>query len=279
MIKEKNSLFSRIENYSLNQNTQDNYENKINSLEKAIDNSVKKILKENSEIHLAYSGGIDSSLILIKILKQYPNLSLFAHTIGSESEPDILYSQKSVQKLKKRYKNLKHVLHIKNISDEDINKSNEILGLNQDFPDNYYMLMNAITPHIKKIICCDCIDELLAGYYAHRNPKEHFINYDPEKSLEENRIGALNYFMSRLIPDHLSILDKFSSYFDIKVSLPYGGKEVINSCSKFNINELVDDVNRKKPIYKIGQRNNISREILERRKYGLVSAFNVHICG
>lgn len=278
MIKGKNDLFSRIKNYSLNHDSRDNYEDKVNSLEKAIDNSIKKILKENSEIHLAYSGGIDSSLILIKILKQHPNLSLFAHTIGSENEPDILHSQKSVQKLKKEYQNLKHVLHIKNISDEDINKSNEVLGLNQDFPDNYYMLMKAIAPHTKKIVCCDCIDELLAGYYAHRNPKEYFINYNSKKNLKENRIEALNYFMSRLIPDHLSILNTFSSYFNIKVFLPYGDEEVINCCSKFNINELVDDVNRKKPLYKIGKRNNTNREILERRKYGLVSAFNVNIC-
>lgn len=275
MIKGKNKLFNEIRNYSFEKDNSD-YSNKVNLLENAINNSVNNILKENSQVHLAYSGGVDSSLILIKILRQSKfGHSIIAHTIGSKDEPDILYSKKFIKELKGTYRNLYHNIHIMKISKEEIDKSNEILGVNQDFPDNYYMLMKAISSYTKKIVCCDCIDELLGGYHAHRNPKKYFLNYESKKSLEENKNEALKHFMSKLIPEHLSILDKFSSHFNIDVYLPYGDKEVINCCKKFSVDELVDGTDRKKPIYEIAKRNEVSQEILERRKYGLVSAFNV----
>ncbi len=277
MIKGKNKLFNEIKNYSLKKNNSD-YNDKVDLLENAISNSVDTILRKNSQIHLAYSGGVDSSLILLKILRQSKlRHPVIAHTIGARNEPDIVYSKKFIKELKKRYINLFHNIHIMKISKDDINKSNEILRVNQDFPDNYYMLMKTISSYTKKIVCCDCIDELLGGYHAHRNPEKYFPNYDPKKDLKENRAEALKYYMSKLIPEHLSILDSFSSHFSTDVLLPYGNKEVINCCSKFSINELVDHTNRKKPIYEIAKRNNIPKEILERRKYGLVSAFNVKL--
>ncbi len=277
MIKGKDELFNEIKNYSLKKDNSC-YKEKIDLLEDALIDSVSNILKENPQIHLAYSGGVDSSLVLVKILRQSKfGSAVIAHTIGSKDDPDMFYSKEFIKKLKGIYKNLYHNMHIMKISEEDTDKSNEILKVKHDSPDNYYMLMKAISLYTKKIVCCDCIDELLGGYYAHRDPKGYFPNYDPKKDLEENRVEALKYYMSRLIPEHLFMLDVFSSHFDVDVFLPYGDKEVINCCSKFSIDELVDDDNRKKPIYEIAKRNKIPKEILERRKYGLVSAFNVNL--
>jgi len=80
--------------------------------------------------------------------------------------------------------------------------------------------------------------------------------------------------VEKLIKNHLLVLNKISSHFNIEVFLPYGHEIVMDCASKFNVNELIDNNKRKKPIYDIAKRNNVSQEILERRKFGLVSAFD-----
>ncbi|MBU4308749.1 MAG: hypothetical protein KJ566_03060, partial [Nanoarchaeota archaeon] len=94
------------------------------------------------------------------------------------------------------------------------------------------------------------------------------------KTLEENRKFALKYFMANLIPDHLKILDIFSNYFNFNVWLPYSDKEVMKATENFSVNELIANESRKKPIYAIARIQNIPEEIINRRKYGLVSALN-----
>jgi hypothetical protein len=91
----------------------------------------------------------------------------------------------------------------------------------------------------------------MCGYYAHEND------------------GADERFMDELIPAHLEILDKCSSYFGLTVFLPYGDKRVFNAASMFD----VDKLERKLPIYTIGKRIEVPQKILERKKLGLISAF------
>ncbi len=246
-------------------NTDLDYNQKIGFLECAIDNSIKSILENKSDIHLALSGGVDSSLILVKFLKYADSrIPIVVHTIGSRKDhPDVEYSERLVTSLKKNYPNLSHNLEIMNISKDDLKNSNEILKITQHFPSNYYMLMKAISLKTNKIVCGDCIDELMGGYYSHTDPKKF-----------KTRKEAFEYFMSRLIPDHLSILDKISTNFNIEVILPYGSKEVMESANIFNTGELINHKNRKKPIYDLARKNDLPKAILNRRKYGLVSALD-----
>ncbi|MFH1500504.1 MAG: asparagine synthase-related protein [archaeon] len=269
MIVGKDELFERIRNYQFEANVSEkSYKSKIDSLERAINSSVneicREILKEEREVHLAFSGGVDSSLILVRLLGEIRTSDLVvAHTLAiNEEHPDMVYAKRFFGELKERHINLGHTLHFTEVIKEDIRSSNEILRANMDRPDNYYMLMKILSEGTDKVICCDVIDELMGGYYSHRSS-------DPEVSREK-----LKQDMGRLIENHLGISDKMSSHFGIKVYLPYGSQRVMEAASAFRIDELVDEENRKKPIYEIAERNGVIKEIIERRKYGLVSAFD-----
>lgn len=265
MIINKEELFERIENYQFEKDTGFNYPKKINRLEKAIDNSIREIceevLKTDKEVNLSYSGGVDSSLILVKLLSLFPEENINAVTIAKrEDYPDVKYSEEFVKKIQREGRKIKHNVHLTEISPQDIKESNNILGKKGEKVDNYYMLMKILSNQdVKKVVGGDVIDELMGGYYAHsKNP----------------RLTTFEEFMSKLIPNHLEILDKMSTHFGIEVFLPYGSKEVMYCASKFFLGELVKRDKRKRLIYEIARKNNVSQEIIERRKYGLVSAFD-----
>jgi len=158
-----------------------------------------------------------------------------------------------------------------------IKKANQILEAKfeerRNEPEIYYELLNAIKPATSNLVCGDCIDELLGGYYPHRDPRNLPV-YDKTKAIEENRETALRYFMKVLIPNHLRILNAFSEHFGINVWLPYGDKKVMNAAEKFSVNELVDNKNRKKPLSAVARIKSIPESIINRRKYGLVSAID-----
>ena len=117
----------------------------------------------------------------------------------------------------------------------------------------------------------DIIDELMGGYWKHINPEGLF---NPSGNISKDRHKALEHFRSRLIPDHLIPMNKTSSYFGVQVFLPYGSKEVMDCTKQFSIKEIFGNNTRKKPIYDIAKKCKINKDIIERRKYGLVSAFD-----
>jgi len=284
MINQRDDLYKRIREYEFNIDcTSPGYNAKLDLLESAIDDAIKeicqKILSSGSELlHLGYSGGVDSSLILVKMLEHFEGHPVVAHTIGAKKDfPDIVYSERFIKHLKNTNLNLIHNVHIMQVSDKDTRELNRILCGDMNYPSNYYMLMKAISPicpETGQIVSCDIIDELMGGYYAHRNP-EKLPCFDPQRSIVENRLLALGHFMENLIKNHLSILDAMSSYFNVEVFLPYGSEGVMNCASMFNVTEMVDDAERKKPIYALAKRNGVAKYILERRKYGLCSAMNL----
>ncbi len=277
MIHRREDLFQRIRDHKFGVECGLDYKLKVNLLENAVDTSIKTICEAigaNQEVHLGYSGGVDSSLVLVKLLHHLGReVPLVAHTIGSRDDlPDIVHARRFIEALKNEHSNLSHMVKIMQPSEHDIEKSNEILGVKKNRPDTYFMLMKAVMPHTRKLVCCDCIDELAGGYYAHRDPQKLPV-YDSEESVDENRAGALRFFISKLVENHLRPLDAFSSAFGVEIFLPYGTKGVMDCATIFTVGELVDDNERKKPIYVLAKKNGVSKEILERRKYGLVNAF------
>ncbi len=263
MIIDRVELYKRIENHVFDNGNASTLDEKLRCFENAVEESVKQtceeILGNSPKVHLAYSGGIDSSLVLKKIVQfRYP---LVAHTMAtSGTHPDMKSATRYIQCLKEQSIDIEHIKHIVSVSEQDLSESNRLLGLQDTEPDNYYMLMKALALHCYKIMTCDCIDELMGGYYSHQNAKD--------------KLEALRRHLSRLIPDHLQILDRISSHFGIDVWEPYGSEPVMASARAFNVGELVDDSARKKPVYLIAARNDIPKEIIERRKYGLCSALD-----
>ena len=188
------------------------------------------------------------------------------------------YASEFALELTNKGKNILHKNYLIKESLKNIEKANQILmtefgeeGRNKS--ENYYELLDAIKSKTPNLVCCDCIDELLGGYYAHRDPS-NLPTYDETKTLEENREAALKYFMNGLIPNHLKILNVLGKHFGINIWLPYGDEKVMKEAENFSVDELVDDENRKKPVSAVARIKNIPESIINRRKYGLVSALD-----
>jgi len=281
MIIDKDRLYERIKHHKFSNLNGEPLEKRVNDLNSAIDDSIYKtgnsILRKQDRIHLAYSGGVDSTIVLTTLINL--GFPVTIHTIaGEETHPDMTYASKFASELINGGKNILHKRYLIKESQENIEKANQILEaefeegkINKS--ENYYELLNTIKPSTSNLVCCDCIDELLGGYYAHIDPSNLPI-YNRTKTLEENRESALNYFMDGLIPNHLRILDIFSKHFGINIWLPYGDEKVMKAAENFSINELVDNENRKKPISAVARIKNIPESIINRRKYGLVCALD-----
>ncbi len=281
MIIDKEKLYERIRNHKFFNLNGEPLEKRVSDLSSKIDDSIYKIgnsiLKEQDRIHLAYSGGVDSAIVLTTLINQ--GFPVTIHTIANEkTHPDMIYASEFASELIDDGKNILHKKYLIKESQENIEKANQILKAEfgegkRNKSENYYELLNTIKPATSNLVCCGCIDELCGGYYAHINPNNLPV-YDKIKTLEENRKSALNYFMSGLIQNHLGRLDVFSKYFGIDIWLPYGNEEVMKAAENFSVNELVDSENRKKPVSAIARIKNIPEVIINRRKYGLVSALD-----
>ncbi len=281
MIIDKERLYERIKNHRFFNLRRESLEKRVGDLNSAIDNSIyqtgNSILKEQDRVHLAYSGGVDSTIVLTTLINQ--GFPVTIHTIaGKETHPDMIYASEFASELINNGKNILHKKYLIKESQGRIKKANQILktefgekGRNK--PENYYELLNAINSATSNLVCCDCIDELLGGYYGHIDPSNLPI-YNKTKTLEENRESALKYFMDGLVPNHLRILDVFSKHFGINVWLPYGDEKVMKATENFSVKELLDNKNRKKPVSAVARIKNIPESIINRRKYGLVSALN-----
>lgn len=281
MIIDKDRLYERIRNHRFFNLKGESLEKRINDLNSAIDNSIhdigNSILKKQDRIHLAYSGGVDSTIVLASLIDQEFPVTIYT-IANEETHPDMVYAEKYASKIIESGKDISHKKYLIKESQANLKKAHQVLNAEfeeerKNKSENYYELLNAIKPTTSNLVCGDCIDELLGGYYAHLDPTNLPI-YDETKTLEENREVALKYFMNGLIPNHLRILDVFSKHFEIDIWLPYGDERVMKAAENFSVNELIDDKNRKKPVSAVAKIKNIPESIINRRKYGLVSALD-----
>jgi len=302
MIYNKESIYERIKNYKFDLKSHwSNYEEGLSELEKAVSKSISlgtclpiaEELSQDSrapEFHIALSGGIDSSTALMNILQTASNQSkVVAHTIATrENYPDVIYSRELAEKVKKSCENFNHNVHILEVRADDINDAQKVFEA-QDYSSyiTTYMLVKTLSKYSDKIILCDTIDEQLCGYYPHSHPWRmskkwgDFNRYNCSEDLfeegltmDENRIKVAQYFMSKLVPNHLDIIEAITDRFGVKAFLPYADKRVMNVTDKFAINELVNEDYRKIPMCDIAQKLGVPLSIIERRKFGLCSALD-----
>ncbi len=191
--------------------------------------------------HLAYSGGIDST-IMLAILKQTYKV-VHTYTISSrENHPDVLFARLGSE--------FYDTAHHEFIVEPATLEADENLGDNavRQFFEN-------VSKHTNKIITCDGVDEFMCGYYAHR---------DCTKETYE-------YFLNELTPNHLIPLNDASK--NVRVYVPYLDRGLVYIYRNIPLNAKVDEINRKKIMVKIAEYLKVPREIIERNKYGFCDAF------
>lgn len=211
-------------------------------------NELYWVLKRINVLHISYSGGIDSTIVL-HILSRAGRESLFmdreihTYTIASrEDHPDVQFARKGSE--------LYNTIHHEFIVEPTHEETDISMG------DNAVRQLFELLPEFTdKIICCDGIDEFMCGYYAHQN----------------DTASMYKHYLSRLTPDHLISLNRSSE--DIEIYLPFLDSRLIDFYRKIPLSAKVDTENRKKLITEIGRWLNIPDEFIDRNKYGFCDAF------
>ena len=206
---------------------------------------IHNTLKEIGVFHLAYSGGIDSTLMLLLLSKF--SRCVNTYTISNRvNHPDISFASFGSSFFKSN--------HTEFIIKEDKKESDIFQGDNcvRQFFEN-------VSQYTDKIICCDGIDEFMCGYYDH-------IPMSQERYY---------FYLSRLLPNHLIPLDKNSG--NVEVYLPYLDDNLIDVLKNIALDKKVFNNVRKKIMVDIGyyynQHNSFPESIIKRKKYGFCDAF------
>jgi len=199
--------------------------------------SICKVLSDINIKHLAYSGGIDSTIILCLMNILFDNVSTYIIS-SRKSHPDVIYAKTGSS----FYKSHHHEFIV-----EPIDGTGD---------DAVKQLFKKVSKYTKSIITCDGIDEFMCGYYKHMDSPD---------------LETYNRYISQLLPNHLVPLNKNSK--DVKVYLPYLDKDIIDIFSSIPLDKKIDSENRKKVVVEIARHLGIPDGIITRNKYGFCDAF------
>ena len=226
------------------------YEQKFNLLAVSLTSVLNILLHTVKSVHLAFSGGLDSAILLTKLLALAPKRKITAHTLCPYMNAEALHAGAYAEVLQEQYPEFTHMIHLVRPTVKDRSGSMSLLG----HMDAYYLLMRVLSEYTDELICGDCIDELMGGYY------EHMAGYHKLIELTE-----------KVIPDHLIPMSKCSERFGMTIYLPYADTVIVRCAENFTSRELVDNERRKKPMYELGEKLKIPIDLLIRQKQGLNS--------
>jgi len=224
----------------------------------------KALLENQGKIYTTLSGGLDSTLALAFLRKNFPNEKIITFTLGGdEKHPDIRFARLAAEKFAAE----------NNQIIPTPNELNEALAeYKQIFPgrdlkeavaagnfDVYLLYKNIKRLNPKSIIVHDGIDELMGGYWDHRK----------ESSVEERK-KCFNEYWQKLIPEHLNPLIQTTQHFKIKLHFPYLEEKLIKFISEIPIEDRVVEGVGKKPLRDIAALMEVPKEIIDRPKRGQV---------
>lgn len=185
--------------------------------------------------NLSLSGGIDSVLLLCALKEVGKDVTCYT-TAMCEDHPDVFYSR-----LAAKFFGVKHVVFYSK-DDKPVYKT---------FYDEL------IRYEVTSIIAGDGVDEYMGGYYDHTKYLSHAVYY---------------HYLSRLIPDHLSILDNESGSVD--VYLPYLDENLVGLMSRIPLHDKIATGSRKRIMNTIAQ-GKIPEDIINRNKYGFCDIWRI----
>lgn len=216
----------------------------------------------NPYITLCLSGGLDSSLSLAILVKLYGTKRITACTIGSHSDhPDVRYAKMAAEAF-----GVSHSIFIPSQSWIDRAKVELSMMRGEAVTDGnagvllFYQFLNGCD--VRKIISHDGIDELMGGYWPHR---QHEGNDDLQRE-------AFDTQWKRLADVHLLPLERKAKICEIEVVFPYLQREVIEYIRRIPLSERTSRVESKMPLRALARRLGVPEPIIARRKIGFCSA-------
>lgn len=225
--------------------------------------SGEKSLEDNSgTIYTTLSGGLDSTLALALLRKNFPDAKIVTFTMGGdENHPDIKYARLASQRF--NAENIEIIPKPEEIQEALAEYQEKFPGLNLeeavekgDF-DVYLLYKHISRLAPKSLIVHDGIDELMGGYWNHRK----------DNTIEERRRIFADYWR-KLIPEHLEPLIKTNQSFNIRLIFPFLDEKLIRAISEIPVEDRASDRMGKKPLRKIAEILGIPEEIIKREKRG-----------
>ncbi|MCJ7804392.1 asparagine synthase C-terminal domain-containing protein [Patescibacteria group bacterium] len=246
----------------------------LSRLENLLSSSFKEAgqqaLKDNQGvIYTTLSGGLDSTLALAFLRKNFGwETKIITFTMGeNEKHLDIKYARLASKRFKTEHYEIIPTIDEKRVSLEEFKKERPEEDLGKAISMGsfaVFLLFKKIRAIVgsqaKTIIVHDGIDELMGGYFKHR-----------QRELKENeRKENFRSFWQELKPKHLNGIIKNSQCFDFNLLFPYLEEKLIKYITQIPIEERVDIVNEigKVPMRGIARKLGVPKGIISRRKRG-----------
>lgn len=222
------------------------------------------LTKNNGKIFTTLSGGLDSTLSLAFLRKNFPANEIITFSMGgSTNHPDILHARLAAKKFGSN-----HNEFIPGADDiceaiaeyKEKFQENDLGKVTKTGNTDTYLLCKYISRfHPNILVVHDGIDELMGGYWDHRKnvPKT-----------EKEKI--FTYYWERLVPDHLEPLTRECDSFNIDLLFPYLDSKIIKAVSCIPLEDRTSKETSKKPLREIAQELGVPKEIIERPKRGRV---------
>ncbi|MGZ5548640.1 MAG: asparagine synthase C-terminal domain-containing protein [Nitrososphaeraceae archaeon] len=199
-------------------------------LTKIIISSIKNCILTDENFGIAFSGGIDSSL-LAKISSDIYKENVILLSIGFPFSHDLEFSRRIAQEL-----NMKHFTHeikneeFKNISRKVIDnlECNNISHIENCIA-FYFISFLSILNNCKLVLTANGFDELFCGYNRYRQ----IILQGQEQ---------INSFMKQRITNELTLvneINKISKEFNVKIQQPFLTKRFIDFAMKIPIEKKI----------------------------------------
>jgi len=239
-----------------------------NELLKNIQDAIKKTVPKK-KIGIAFSGGVDSSLIS-KILGDL-DYDVTLLTIGFSESHDILFAKEVNEQLAFPH----HVLEIDADSFEkissDINKKiqTDNLSWNENCIAFYYVSKLAASLNIDAVVTANGIDELFCGYNAYR------------EAISQGE-SAVNKLMDEKLENEIKMMkavNLISSEFGVEILQPLLDLEFIKYAKTIPLSDKIhdsEDLMRKHVIRKLACEIKIPEISYTKRKKALQYGTKIH---
>lgn len=243
-------------------------EDNLRLLLENINNSIKSTIKDK-KIGVAFSGGVDSSLIAKLCSEQGFDITLL--TIGFANSPDIFFAEEVNQFLK-----LPHQIY--EIEEQNFNTISQAihqkiktdnLSWNENCIAFYYVSKLAQSLGLKTVVTANGIDELFCGYNAYRD------------AIEESEKKVMNLMDSK-IENELKMMKEVNtvaSEFNVSIIQPILSLDFREYAKTIPISEKIkgsDDLLRKHIIRNLASKIGIPEFCANKRKKALQYGSLIH---
>lgn len=224
----------------------------------------------NGKIYTTLSGGVDSTLCLAMIAEMLPaDTEIHTFTAGGSSKhPDVQFARIVA--------NLFNTTHHEIIVNERAKKviiaefknfygdsPATQLKINQGDHNVWAVYREIVKFGAKSVIAHDGIDELMGGYWKHRQSSELGL---------EKQSEIFRHFWQQLQSGHLEPLESTAHHFGINLLFPYLQKEVVEYISHIPVQDRASFKSGKMPLKDIARKYVWPKAVVDRQKRGFIDA-------